>query len=193
MDESLERLQEDIDLLKEDDNTFMQVNKSPEWYRKVLNRYMKQKQENPKLCKGCGICCKQAPCHYAPIDFNNGKITYGILKKEIDKGYISIIAEPKEEKVGLFEDKYTYFLRVRGKNRPVADIAVSVPCSMLTDTGCKFSYKKRPTGGKMLIPRGDSEKRTCFLVYTIYLCREDWMPYQKILGRLFRIYRKKPI
>ena len=48
-----------------------------------------KKMENKQLCKECGgRCCKIMGCHYSPDDFE--EITYESLKKEIEKGFISI-------------------------------------------------------------------------------------------------------
>ena len=45
--------------------------------------------ENKELCSACGgICCKNMGCHYSPDDFSD--LSFEGLKKEIDKGYISI-------------------------------------------------------------------------------------------------------
>lgn len=198
MDTSLETMRDilDIDWSRADAMSIaiMKIMEDPEGYRrKVLKRYQEQEQVNSKMCKDCGACCKQAPCHYAPADFNNGKITYDILKAEIDKGYISIIAEPKEATDFFTPYSHTYLLRIRGKNRPVSDIATTVPCSILTDTGCKLTYKERPTGGKMFIPREVSGEKTCFSVYDSDMCRKDWLPYHRILKKLFEFYQKNPI
>lgn len=200
MDASLETLRDiydDLNWQKAEEaiiTASMRMMEDPDGYRrKVLERYMKHEQVDSKLCKNCGACCKQAPCHYAPMDFNNGKITYKILKKEIDKGYISIIAEPKEDTDIFTVNKYTYLLRIRGKNRPVSDIAVSVPCGILTENGCMLSYKERPTGGKMFIPRKGPDGIACFSVYDSDMCRKDWLPYQRVLKKLYEFYEKNPI
>ena len=45
--------------------------------------------ENLEICSKCkGFCCKRMGCHFSPDDFKD--LTFDGLKKEIDKGYISI-------------------------------------------------------------------------------------------------------
>lgn len=195
MDTSMKTLRDifdDIDWNDEDARSIaiMRIASNPERYRReVLKRYEKKKQVNSKICKDCGICCKQAPCHYSPKDFK-GKLTYRSLKKEIDKGYISIIPIPKEYLDTPTKKKQIFVLRVRGIHRPISDIPMSVPCKMLTKKGCAFSYSERPKGGRMFIPREIDGEKACFPVYDISLCAADWIPYTHILKRLYNHYQK---
>jgi len=45
--------------------------------------------ENLDICRECGgKCCKNMGCQFSPDDFK--KISFNALKKEIEKGHISI-------------------------------------------------------------------------------------------------------
>ena len=159
----------------------------PEGYRrKVLQRYLKKEQTTQDLCSKCkGKCCKHAPCHYSPEDFE--EISFDSLKKQIEKGHISIVSVSMRE---YDEDDMllqAYILRPRGKDRPISDYGspLDIPCSLLTETGCSLSYEDRPMGGKMLIAR---ENGACMAVYESDMCINDWKPYQDILEELFELY-----
>lgn len=167
---------------------FKEISTNPDGYRKkVLELYMQKEQTDCETCSKCGgECCKNAPCHYSPNDF--GKITYRRLKKYIDRGNISIVYVRTHE--DEFENRSEiYILRVRGENRPISDFVgrENITCSMLTDKGCEFSYDERPLGGKMMIARKNMQ---CFSVYDSEMCFKDWLPYQRILKKLFKKYAK---
>ena len=75
-------------------NKFFQM-KIEEWkssklqYRSLEKNYDLARNVNEEVCKKCrGVCCKQCGCHFSPDDFK--EISYEYLKKELEKGYISI-------------------------------------------------------------------------------------------------------
>lgn len=141
-----------------------------------------------KLCSACkGVCCKVCGCFFSPFDFE--KITFEYLSEQIArKGYISIRYIPKTRSgqgTGVF------VLSVRNSDADIVDIPLRSRggCSLLTDKGCPFSDEERPTGGRLLIPVGNVDKKgkahpNCFQSYRIEDVCCEWLPYKKILQKL---------
>lgn len=124
-----------------------------------------------KLCKGW--CCSFYGCHYSPYDFP--EISFDALKKEIEKGKISIDwweAEPRE-----------YFLRARHIGEPVVCGSWGGICVNLTDTGCSLSWEERPLGGKALKP-GKSLRDECKTSYSKETCKNEWQKHAAVLREL---------
>lgn len=146
--------------------------------------------ENIELCSKCkGKCCKSMGCHFSPDDFED--LSYKGLKKEIDKGYISI---DWWEGNPFDSDKREYipralFLRIRNRNADVVNASWGGVCSLLSDTGCTLSYDKRPKGGRDLIPA----EPECKITYTKDQCARDWYKYDDILKRLEDCYYDRDI
>jgi len=143
---------------------------------------------NPELCSKCkGRCCKNCGCFYSPRDFK--EISYRYLKKEIEKGYISIDFIPKTKK-SRDVPKDTLVLRSRNVDRPVVDTDINfrpMRCKRLTEQGCSLTYDERPTGGKKLMPILNVEGYICcYPMYGIIECTKEWRPYQRVLRRLYR-------
>lgn len=185
MDYSKETLCKVYGLTELTDEAFSDILKdlleNPERYRrKVLSLYKQKEQTNSELCAKCkGKCCKLAPCHLAPSDLP--KISLITIIKEIKKGHISIV---KTLKSGW---EPVYILRIRGRGRPISDVASvwGIECSYLTENGCELSYAKRPLGAKLLIPNAER----CISVYDISTCQVDWLPYQELLKSLYIFYK----
>lgn len=145
--------------------------------------------ENKELCKECkGQCCKNMGCHFSPDQFND--LSFEGLKKEIDKGFISIDwweGNPFDEE-DVTIGKRGYFLRVRNKNKGVIDPAFYGECSLLTEDGCSLSYDERPKGGRELIPTKENGQFKCELKYTKNECARDWYKYSDVLDKLYEYY-----
>ena len=147
---------------------------------------------NSDSCKKCGgRCCKKCGCHFAPDDFEN--LTYEGLKREIEKGYISIDLVDGEmfDRSGFF-----YMLRVRNVGAPIVDYGYArSSCCLLTKRGCKLNYSKRPMGGKMLIPRyaiiEGSELLMCTNLYDIEECCMDWKEHTQVISKLAEYFKDK--
>lgn len=140
-----------------------------------------RKIENKQLCKECGgSCCKRMACHYSPDDFE--EITYESLKKEIEKGFISIDwweGNPFEN--GSDNDiDIAYYLRIRNKDSKIVDPSWGGECILLTDDGCPLSYEERPKGARMLEPNEDN----CISHYDKRQAARDWYKYNDILYKL---------
>lgn len=140
--------------------------------------------ENLEICKDCGgVCCAHMGCHYAPTDFKD--LTYEGLKKEIDKGYISIDwwqNNPFDDERNISR---ALFLRVRNVKSNVVDPSWGGRCSLLTETGCSLSYDERPKGGRTLIP---VKYGNCEIKYSKDECARDWYEYNEILLNLEKYY-----
>ncbi len=160
--------------------------------RRIVKDYSNPENVNSKLCSDCkGECCKRCGCHFSPEDF--AEISFEFLKKEIQKGYISI---DYFSKVTTCMDTGAYIIRIRNQASPIVDLDQRIrPCILLTERGCKLDYKHRPSGGKLLKPkvegRGKKKRRTCYSTYNITACCQEWMPYQKLLQRLVKYFKNK--
>ena len=121
-------------------------------YRSIKKDYNISKNVNIEICSQCGgQCCKQCGCHFSPDDFE--EISFEFLKKEIEKGYISIDYVDGEM---IYQSIGVYILRARNKDAPVVDTGLRrSACILLTEEGCKLDYEHRPTGGKLLIPSNE--------------------------------------
>lgn len=164
-------------------------------HRKIEKKYDILKNVNTKICSECkGLCCKNCGCHFSPDDFE--EISFEYLKKELEKGYISIDFVDEEFTIAPFG---IYILRIRNQGAPIVDTfrMSNSPCILLSQTGCMLSYNKRPSGGKLLIPSNEfsfylGEKiRNCMQTYPISDCCEEWKPYQKILKELRDYFNNK--
>lgn len=147
---------------------------------------------NPEICSECGgQCCKRCGCHFSPNDFK--EISFEFLRKEIEKGYISLDYVDGEL---FYENSNIFILRIRNQDTPIVDIdSKRTPCILLTENGCKLDYEHRPTGGKLLIPSdkllGKNNHRTCQQLYSIEACCAEWKPYQKLLHSLATYFQDK--
>lgn len=143
---------------------------------------------NTEYCTECkGSCCRTTACAFSPADFE--KISFNYLKERIEKsGYICIKYIPEEfsgQGTGVF------YLAVRNRGADIVDIPERNRggCSLITDTGCPFSYEQRPTGGKLVLPiKSESQYgKLTFCCKQFYDAKElcyEWLPYKKILQRL---------
>ena len=166
-------------------------------YQQVQKNYEDPKYyANIGICSQCGWeCCKSCGCYFSPDDFE--EISFESLKKQLEKGYISIdyvSGDILDRKFGL------YILRVRNQNSPVVDlVAVNrAPCILLGEDGCKFQYRHRPTGGKLRVPSSELKGllgvRQCnFDSYTLKMCGYEWAPHQRILKKLVNYFNGRKV
>lgn len=163
-------------------------------YRSIEKDYDISKNVNSSVCAECGgACCKMCGCHFSPDDFED--ISFESLKKEIEKGYISIDCVDGEV---IYSDIDVYILRIRNQEAPIVDMGYRPrrPCILLTEQGCKFDYEHRPSGGKLLIPDTTSSfdhQNRCNSKYSIADCCYEWKPHQKVLYQLAEYFEKKDI
>lgn len=163
-------------------------------HRSIKKDYDIPELINAKICAECGgRCCKSCGCHFSPDDFP--EISFEYLKKELEKGYISIDLVDGEI---IYENTFIYILRIRNYNAPIVDTKsyFRTPCVLLTKNGCKLDYEHRPTGGKLLIPKETistsyGEERHCISKYDIEDCCYEWKPYQKVLHELAHYFKGK--
>lgn len=167
-------------------------------YRSIKKDYDISKDVNSQICSECkGKCCKMCGCHFSPDDFK--EISFEYLKREIEKGYISIDYVDCEM---IYENFGVYILRIRNANAPIVDTGFNrrTPCILLTDEGCKLEYKDRPSGGKLLVPSEKffknslkQKERYCYQKYTIENCCYEWKPHQGLIFQLIKNFEKKDI
>ncbi len=165
-------------------------------YRSIAKNYEKSKNVNTESCKKCeGFCCKTCGCHFSPDDFQ--EISYKYLKKEIKKGYISIVYISSDQ---IEQNTGTYILRIRNYGSPIVVLKDSWlgGCVLLTENGCPFPYEKRPSGARLLVPQKDYNPEDflepeCELNYTLEQCCYEWMPHKKTLYRLAKYFKNRKI
>lgn len=164
-------------------------------YQSIQKDYTDSENVNAEICAECGgVCCKTCGCHFSPDDFP--EISFEYLKKELEKGYISIDYVDREV---IYDDINIFILRVRNQNAPIVDMGYRrTPCILLTENGCKLDYDNRPAGGKLLIPKESfptlfGETRRCHCKYDIDDCCYEWKPHQKVLYRLAKYFEGKEI
>ena len=168
----------------------------------------------PEICKACRGegCCKNCGCAFSPNDFYvfnyqfSDEQRYQYLKHFLKKGYASIDHKLlNNQKTGAFiayhglirvsfekilNNEGALYIRMRNKGKDIVDVLHIDPyeetlgCIGLTEKGCRFSFKKRPKGGRMIIP-DISGLMDCNVIYSEYHAAIDWYPYQEILYRLY--------
>lgn len=150
---------------------------------------------NHEICAECGgECCKRCGCEFSPDDFS--EISFEFLKKEIQKGYITIEYINGEI---VHQDNGSYILRVRNKEDSIVKYHFSKgPCILLGEKGCKLSDDKRPAGGRLLRPSNEkagffNSSRRCYSNYSLEDCCYEWAPHQKILYDLAEYFENKKI
>ena len=137
---------------------------------------------NKKLCSKCkGRCCKETGCFFMPSDFK--KIEFRYLKRRIDKGYISISKALQFEGIEL--PYPILYLKIRNVNSKICCISERGKCMLLTKHGCKLNFKKRPSGGKALIPGNEGQCKSLFTEKEILT---QWKPHQEILKQLWKAF-----
>ena len=143
---------------------------------------------NKELCKECGgNCCKTMGCHYSPEDFKD--ISYESLKKEIERGHISIDwweGDPADDGELNIGEK-AFFLRVRNIGAGIVDASWGGVCMLLGEDGCILNDEDRPKGGRLLVPCEDGK---CEVLYSKQQAAIDWLKYKDILLRLYDEYNE---
>ena len=143
--------------------------------------FLKKDCTNKELCSECkGRCCKEVACFFMPNDFK--KIEFKYLKSKIRKGYISIATVNEVD--GITLPYPILYLKVRNINSDICCISAAGRCMLLTNKGCKLSFKKRPSGGKALIP----SREGCKSLYTEQEILTQWKPHQEVLKQLWNVF-----
>lgn len=136
----------------------------------LKGRYDQMKYENPSLCALCGgNCCKADPCFFMPDDFSDLSVK-SLIREFEQKDYLCIYCSAVP------------FISIRAKDWPRVVSQFSKkkmnPCILLTPTGCPFSYKERPSGGKMLVPNSSGDCRSLLSLLDVH---RAWYPYMETL------------
>lgn len=143
------------------------------------------KNENIEICKQCGgYCCKNCGCDYFVSDLESMKLDY--LESLLETGRVSVIGTFNF--IRLNSGKLIYeiilSLRARNKNREAIDLfSFKTTCASLTETGCYYDLKHRPSGGAALIPCAD---KPCYSEVDRIEELKKWLPYQKVLAKLVK-------
>ena len=154
--------------------------------------YENPRYRNEKLCAECGgLCCKHCGCFLSPDDFGNrDEITINVLKREIQKGYITLELVDLDQ--FYIRNGFAYVVRVRNAGSPIVETSVyrpSSPCILLGENGCKLDWEHRPSGGKLLAPKMSSDGALhCHSDYDARMTINEWMKYQGILHELSSFY-----
>ena len=148
--------------------------------------------ENKELCSRCGgKCCKKSGCDYSVNDFSD-KTLAGFIEI-LNEGNISIVSSIRfsRNRDGKLLVEPILYLRARNINRDVIDLfSMKTTCSMLTDKGCSYDSKHRPSGGLNLIP---SETHKCYPYKDPLSIVEGWHSYQRILEKIVKKYTGKSV
>lgn len=168
----------------------------------------------PEICKACRGegCCKNCGCVFSPNDFYvfnhpfSDEQRFQYLKHFLKRGYASIDhIRLNNQSTGAFttyherirvslekilNNEGALYIRMRNVEKGIVDVLhyrLDEPkgCIGLTEKGCRFSFKNRPKGGRMVKP--DSLGwMDCKVIYSEYHAAIDWYPYQEILYRLYQ-------
>ena len=141
--------------------------------------------ENKEICAKCGgKCCKKGGCQYAPEDFESLKFDY--LLGKLQEGYISIVCvlDFEDFRGKIIAHPFLY-VKSRNVNRPVIDLlSMRTQCMALTDTGCRYDFKDRPSGGINLIPADNG--KGCYHEKDPLEFIKMWQPQQQVLRKLVK-------
>lgn len=90
------------------------------------------------------------------------------------------------------------YLRARNKGKKIVDIIhynwePDGPCaSWSLESGCKFSFAKRPKGGRMLIPDPlGLSCENCIAKYDEVAAAKEWLEFQDIMYEVFTFFKSR--
>lgn len=87
------------------------------------------------------------------------------------------------------------YLRARNKDKKIVDIIhfnweADGPCaSWDPEKGCKFTYAKRPKGGRMLIPDDGLRFDGCEAKYHEIDAAREWLKFQDVMYEVFKYFK----
>lgn len=142
--------------------------------------------ENYEVCKKCGgSCCKGVGCALVPQDLPKESLKdINTIRELLMTGKYSL--DYYTVFTGVNKNNYQgelYFIRMRNKYAPVSDYNYrGGDCVALTKNGCRYSYKNRPTQGKLLEPVDDGICVSHLEKLDVALC---WSEYNTILAELW--------
>ncbi len=138
--------------------------------------------QNPELCKKCGgVCCKESAGMYLPQDLITEEKTFEeVVRERLEAGDISITA--KFYPSGFMSLKMNCLFTINPREEGKGKINIfekQNPCSKLTEAGCIYSFKDRPTGCKKLIPKENNEE--CHSLLLMEYVERCYSEYQEFL------------
>lgn len=165
-------------------------------------------------CKNCGCVFSPDDFYIFRNQFSE-KERFQYLKHFLKRGYASIdhirlsnrdtgafminsspiFAEISLQK--LLDGEGALYIRMRNVGKNIVDVLHlnfctifnTYKCVGLKENGCAFPFKKRPKGGRELIPDIFSGRMDCKVVYSEYQAAIDWYPYQNILYKLYEEFK----
>lgn len=164
-------------------------------------------------CKNCGCAFSPDDFYIFRNPFSE-KERFQYLKHFLKRGYASIdhirlsnrdtgafminsspiFAEISLQK--LLDGEGALYIRMRNVGKNIVDVLhlsfctifETYKCIGLKENGCGFPFKKRPKGGREVIP-DISGRMDCEVVYSEYRAAMDWYPYQNILYKLYEEFK----
>jgi len=149
---------------------------------------MTTKIENKDICKECGgYCCKKSGCDYFVSDLYSVNMDY--IENLLDTGRVSIVSALSfvRSKNNKLIPSVILYLRSRNINREDIDLlSFKTTCASLTDEGCFYDLKNRPSGGASLIPSIRENKLCCYSIVNRIDELLNWVPYQTVLHKIVK-------
>lgn len=152
------------------------------------------------LCKQCGgKCCKKNACDCSPDDFDNN---IEKMRQALKSGNYTIDFSREDASSFIFENNEIiletervrknpmefFYIRPKNINRPIVDFIhtedIEGPCIFWNkDNGCPFEYKKRPKGGRTMVPFSEGN---CIMQYNKVFMIREWKPYEEELIQMVK-------
>lgn len=124
--------------------------------------------------------------HYRLIDRKTGAL-------DADTFFIEDITVNREK---LLKGEGALYLRARNINKDIVDVihirgmSSTGPCVLWSEEkGCKLSYRKRPKGGRLVIPQYNIFENKCIALYNEPMAAIEWYPYQDILYEVYMHFK----
>lgn len=149
------------------------------------------KYEDKDLCRKCGgFCCKKGGCMYFVSDFN--PFNKETIVRALETGNVSIRASLDFKWVNGKDVAIPFlYLGPRNVDRGVVDLfSFKKQCSMLTDTGCSYDLKDRPSGAVNLIPHMNelTGEFDCEPIVDLDMKLKEYITYQDLLRKMVKRY-----
>lgn len=124
------------------------------------------------------------------------------MLRDTNYGALRVVGNPFEvngycvSKNKLERGDGALYLRARNRGKRIVDLIhfnweEDGPCAAWNpDTGCKFSYSKRPKGGRLLMPAPEGHTfEDCEPLYDEYTAALEWVKFQDVLYEVYMHFR----
>lgn len=170
-----------------------------------------------ECCARCGCCYSPEDFHVFTYPYSReDRVKY--LKAFLKRGYTSIelkwmldrqdaafytmhyysdIRKMKVVKEKLLRGDGILYLRTRNIGKGIVDVVHpdairDTGCRLQGPDGCKLTYRKRPKGGRMVVPKIHILDN-CTCLYSEFQAAMDWFQYQDILFEVYEYFYKLEI